>query len=206
MGAMSGTARLAAGLIAGVAWLGLAVQFEASLTRIGSVGATVWAMLLYFTVIANLVVAITLTGVALGSRACASPRLLGAITMAILLVGIVYALLLKGMLELSGGAALADVLLHTLIPAAVPIYWLCFVPKGGLRRHDPWLWAIVPGAYFAYALARGVLQGPYAYPFMNVARIGWPRTVLNGLAIAAGFLVAGFVMLWLDRRLSRQRT
>jgi hypothetical protein len=36
-----------------------------------------------------------------------------------MLVGIVYWLLLRGLLELSGGALMADALLHTVVPILV---------------------------------------------------------------------------------------
>ena len=132
---MSPLARIAAALVAGKAWLGLAVQVVASVARTGSLAAALWTMLLYFTVIANLIVALAFTAAALDGRA--RPRLLAFVTTAILLVGLVYAALLRGLLELSGGAHLADTLLHIVVPLLVPLFWLVFVPRGHLRRHDP---------------------------------------------------------------------
>lgn len=199
---LSGTARAAAGLVAAIAWLGLAVQFRASLANLGSVPDTIWIMLRYFTVIANLLAAILLSAVASGWRGSASPKLLGGMSIAMLLVGIVYGLLLRGMLELSGGAKLADTLLHIVTPVLVPVYWLAFVPKGELGSRDPLLWALLPLAYFVYALVRGAAEGVYAYPFMNLAQLGWTQTLTNALLMALGFIVAGFAMFWLDRRLS----
>ena len=40
---------------------------------------------------------------------------------------------------------------------------------------------------------------------MNVAQIGWGATLTNALAMAAGFLVTGFLLVWLDGRLARNR-
>ena len=74
-------------------------------------------MLRYFTVITNLLIAIVFTAIALG-RTIAPPWLAG-ITMAILLVGIVLHLLLSGMVELSGGAKLADLINHSVTPVLV---------------------------------------------------------------------------------------
>ena len=123
--------------------------------------------------------------------------------MAILLVGIVFALLLNGLVELSGGALLADLLLHRATPVLAPLWWLAFAPKGGLARRDPFLWMLYPLGYFAYALARAGLDGRYPYPFMDAGRIGWLQTGLNAVEVAAGFLVAGLALVGLDRRLAR---
>ena len=197
-------ARAAAAAIALMVWLGLVVQFDASLDLIGSAGGALWVMLRYFTVIANLLVALVLTRIAFSGWASTSPELTGCVTLAIVLVGVVYGLLLRGLLELSGGAKLANFILHVAAPILVPLFWLLFAPKGGLRRRDPWLWAILPAAYFAYALVRGGMEGVYAYPFLNVARIGWGRTVVTGLLMAAAFIVAGFMLVWLDSHLARR--
>jgi len=202
MSSLSGAARLAALLVALTAWAGLAIQWQASTALTGSAGAALWAMLRFFTILTNVLVAIVFTAAALGAKRAARPFLLGGTTLAILLVGIVYFLLLRGLLELSAGALLADTLLHMVTPALVPLWWLAFAPKGGLRPRDPLLWALLPLAYFAYALARGAADGRYPYPFMNVAALGWGQTLVNGLAIAAGFLVAGLLLVRLDRALA----
>jgi hypothetical protein len=202
MTSLTPAARLAAAAIALIAWAGLGVQLQASTELMGSIGAALWAMLRFFTVLANLLVALIFTGIAIGRPQATAPFLLGGVTLAILLVGIVYGLLLNGLLELSGGARLADTLLHKVIPVLVPFWWLAFAPKRGLRGRDPLLWALLPLFYFGYALARGAADGRYPYPFMNVAQLGWGQTLLNALLMAAGFLLAGFLLLLLDRKLA----
>jgi hypothetical protein len=199
--ALSLTARFSAALVALAAWAGLAVQLQASIDLTGSAGAAAWAMLRYFTVITNLIVALLFTGIALRGRASAFA--IGGATMAILLVGIVFALLLNGLVELSGGALLADLLLHRATPVLAPLWWLAFMPKGGLGRRDPFLWMLYPLGYVAYALARAGLDGLYPYPFMDAGRIGWLQTGLNAVEVAAGFLVAGLALVGLDRWLAR---
>lgn len=196
--------RVAAAVVAVTAWVGLAIQFHASTELVGSAGAALWFMLRYFTVIANLLVAVVLTALAAGLPRARSPALLGGVTVAILLVGIVYGLLLRGLVELSGGAQLADTLLHRVTPVMVALFWLVCVPKGGLRRRDPLLWAILPTAYFAYALTRGAFEGRYAYPFMDVAELGWTRTAVNAALMAAGFLIGGAALVGLDRLMARR--
>ncbi len=182
--------RFAALAVAAVAWTGLVAQLIASTELTGSIGQAIWSMARYFTVITNLLVASLFTAVALGHDP--RPKLVGLVTLAILLVGIVYATMLRGLIELSGGAALADFLLHYVTPVLVPLWWLMFAPRGGLDWRDPWYWALLPLVYFAYALARGGIEGRYAYPFMDVGNLGWPAVLSNAALMAAGFVVGGY--------------
>ena len=191
--------RVAAGVIALTAWAGLIVQFNATYANTQSLGETLWILSRFFTVLTNLLVAVTFTMLAIGRTL--SPSWLGGVTLAIALVGMVYMTLLRGLLELSGGALLADTLLHKVVPVLVPLWWLVWAPKGGLQRRDPWLWALYPLDYFAYAIARGLSGDKYPYPFMDVPAIGWPQTLVNSAAIALSFVAAGYALLWIDRRL-----
>jgi len=194
----SKAARTAAGFISLIAWTGLVIQLRATFGQTGSVFQSLWTILLYFTVLTNFLVAIVMAGIALGIRAFRSATLLGGSTLAIILVGVTYSLLLHGLLHLSGGAKLANIIMHYVVPVLVPLYWLVFSPKGELKRRDPLLWSIFPLAYLPYALVRGAIEKKYPYPFIDVAKLGWPDTLLNATAIAIGFLVAAFAMLALD--------
>lgn len=196
----SGLARFGAGLVAATAWVGLAVQLRASVGQTGDLATALWVMLRYFTVLTNLLVAIAFTLVMLGRQL--KPFLLGGAVLAILLVGVIYATLLTGLLELSGGALLADFLLHKITPVLVLLWWVLFAAKGQLRWRDPVGWAIYPLAYLPYALVRGQAEGVYAYPFINVAKLGWSAVMVNSVAIAVGFLIAGWVLLAIDRALA----
>lgn len=204
MDSLSRRTRTAAAVIALIAWVGLAVRFNATFEQNGSVAETIWILLRYFTILTNLMVAIVFTGISLGGSAFASPAVLGGLTLAILLVGVVYSVLLRGLLELSGGAKLADFIMHDAVPVLVPLFWLFFARKGGLQIRDGLLWGLYPGAYLAYALARGSAEGKYAYPFMDVAQIGWGQMAINASAILLGFLAAILALVWLDRRLVRK--
>lgn len=197
--------RLLAAGIAAVAWTGLALQFQASFAQMHNVPATLWVMFLYFTVIVNFLVAIVFTAQAFGAARIATPFNLGGVTIAILLVGVVYNTLLTGMLDLSGGAKLADTLNHKVTPVFVGLYWLLVAKKGKLDWNDPAKWALLPLAYFIYGIWRGKMEGKYPYPFMNLERLGWPQTLINAAIMALGFIAVGYVMVWLDRRMSGRR-
>lgn len=188
--------RIAAALVAAICWAGLAIQFAATFAGQHHLGATLWILLRYFTVLTNLAVALTMTAVAVGAKP--APRLLGGVTISILLVGVIYLTLLRGLLDLSGGALLADQLLHYAAPAATALWWLLFAPRARLRPTDAGWWCLYPLGYFAYALARGHRDHRYPYPFINVEKLGWPQTLINAGGIALGFILAGLLLVWID--------
>ncbi|GBH29085.1 Pr6Pr family membrane protein [Sphingobium xenophagum] len=194
-------ARMAAAIVALVALAGLVVQFAATLDQTGSVAGTLWTLLRYFTVLTNLLVALAFGWLAIGGRP--HPRRLAGVMLAILLVGIIYGLLLRGLLTLSGGALLADTLLHKVTPVLVPLWWIAFAVRGQLRWRDPWGWALFPALYLPYALLRGMAEGRYAYPFIDVAKIGIGTVLVNAVLIAMGFVAAGHALVWIDRRMAR---
>lgn len=187
---------LGAALVAIVCWAGLAVQFAATFGHQHHLIPTIWILLRFFTIVTNLLLAIMMTWVAVGRNA--SAFLLGGATLAILLVGVIYVLLLEGLVHLSGAALIADVLLHKISPIMMALWWLFFAPRAKLRWNAPIWWAAYPVAYLIYVLARGHMDGRYPYPFLDVGRLGWLQTALNVGGIALGFILAGFALVWID--------
>lgn len=193
--------RVSSLLVASAAWIGIAIHFVALFRDTHSLFSTLWLLLAYFTITTNLLVALVFTGIAAGAVSFAKPWWVAGTCLSIVLVGVVYSLLLHGLRELSGGSAIANVLLHWVTPILVPLFWLVFIRKGTLEMRDPLLWAIYPLCYLFYALGRGAITGRYPYPFIDVPQIGWPQTALNAVLIAGAYFVAGWLFYLLDRRL-----
>lgn len=204
MTSISSRDRATAGLVALVGLAGLVIRFGASFDLTGSSGEALWAMLRYFTIIANALTVVVMAAIAFGARAAFRPRIVGCVTLVMLLVGIVYVLLLRGIVELGSGAYVANVILHYVMPPLTLAFWLLIAPKGGLSLADPVRWAMLPLAYLPYALARAAQDGRAAYPFIDVERLGWGQVLTNALGIACGFVLAGFALVWLDRRMGRR--
>jgi len=117
----------------------------------------------------------------------------------IVLVALAYSVLLRHLWQPQGWQWLADELLHDVMPVLYALYWWCQVPKGSLRLWHLAVWAMYPAVYFAYALWRGSEIGVYAYPFIDVASLGYGQVMLNALGVLAGFWGIGLVLLGLDR-------
>ncbi len=125
----------AAALVAIVCWAGLAVQFAATYGVQHDVTATLWVLARFFTILTNLLVAVTMTWVAIGRKV--SPEVLGGLTLALLLVGVIYMTLLRGLMHLNGPALIADTLFHKVSPVLMALWWLLFAPRARLRWSAP---------------------------------------------------------------------
>jgi len=188
--------RLAAALIAIVCWAGLAVQFSATYGNQNHVLASLWVLARFFTIITNVLLAVAMTWAATGGRIPAI--VLGGMTLAILLVGVIYATLLQSLYHLTGPAHVADVLLHRVSPLLMALWWLLFAPRKRLKWNAPLWWSLYPLAYLAYVLGRARLDGRYPYPFIDLGRLGWLQTLLNAGGIALAFILAGLALVWID--------
>ncbi|MEO7277794.1 MAG: Pr6Pr family membrane protein [Sphingomicrobium sp.] len=196
-------ARIGAAIIAIICWTGLAIQFHSSWSKNGDVLASLWILLRFFTILTNLLLALVMTRRALGGAL--SPFFFGGVTLAILLVGVVYVTLLEGTQQLSGSAHVADTLVHKVSPTVAVLYWLFCVSHGRLAWRAPFLWVLYPLAYFGYALARAAIDGHYPYPFIDVSQLGYPRVILNAAMITLAFVVTGLGTVALDRALGRRQ-
>jgi hypothetical protein len=163
----------------------------------------------YFTIQSNLLLGGTALVLALqpdrsGGRLFKTLRLNGVLCIAV--TGIVYHLVLAGLDELHGWAAVTNFLLHTAAPVLGVLGWLLFGPRG---LTDPGIaaWSIVyPLLWLVSTLIRGEFVGFYPYPFVDVSEHGYGRVLLNCLLVAVLFLALAAGATYLDSRLHRKTT
>ncbi|MFW6754127.1 Pr6Pr family membrane protein [Pseudomonas glycinae] len=189
-------------------WAGLGIQLYLIFFARLSVGASLLGGLVsffsYFTVITNTLVAVVLTCAVTDRESAArrwflQPWVSSGITVSIAVVGLAYSILLRHLWHPQGWQFIADELLHDVMPLLFLAYWWLCVPKGSLRlKHLP-LWLIYPLVYFAYALLRGHLLGAYAYPFIDVALLGYPQVFINAGGILLGFVLIALLVIGIDR-------
>lgn len=195
-------------LAAVLGWAGLGIQLYLIFFARLSVGASLLGGLVsffsYFTVITNTLVAVVLTCAVTDRESAArrwflQPWVSSGIAVSIAVVGLAYSILLRHLWHPQGWQFIADELLHDVMPLLFLAYWWLCVPKGTLRlKHLP-LWLIYPLVYFAYALLRGHLLGAYAYPFIDVALLGYPQVFINAGGILLGFVLIALLVIGIDR-------
>lgn len=191
-------------------WLALALQFYVTLSaRIamgtGALGVAggVIHLLSYFTILTNLLVAVTSTLQAMApatraARWLAQPAVATGTATSIVFVGIAYSLLLRHLSHAQGLELLANHLLHDVIPPLFLIYWWWCIerrPSTLPTLQHLLRWSLYPIVYFVYVLARGAMFGLYPYPFIDVGQLGYAHAVVNALGILVGFWAIGALLI-----------
>lgn len=200
--------RLLTLLAALVVWSALGLQLALTLRFSWLRGNdTVHALMTYFgffTVLTNLLVALALTVPMVMPRTRAGRFFTrpGVATMAaasIVLVGLAYFLLLRHVWHPTGWVLVADVCLHYVMPLLFLGHWWLAVSKQGLHMRQIVAWSAYPVAYFALVMLRGAFTGRYPYYFLDAGRLGYISVLLIALAILAGYIAIGLVLIAVAR-------
>jgi hypothetical protein len=200
-GAVGPWARGAAVLTAVTAWGGLALQFGLILHTMSAEGAAaaIWRFFGFFTVLANLGVAIVASVMAVAPDAhLAGPRVRLATAASIAFVGVTFSVALRSTWSPVGWQAVANHALHDATPLLFLLAWVLF-GHGTLKWRDAG-WALIPpGLYCVYALARGAGDGWYAYWFLDPAKLGLVWLSLSIAVLFAALLAIAFVLVAADK-------
>ena len=94
--------------------------------------------------------------------------------------GIVHFFFLRPILDLHGASALADHLLHQVVPVLATIGFLAFGPRGPVAWSDLPRFLVVPVVWAAYTVVRGAFVDWYPYPFVDVGKHGYAVVLVNG--------------------------
>lgn len=195
-------------LVALVAWFGVLLQLALSLQLAVANGKSVVDGLVvylgYFTVLTNLLVAVSLSWPLLSPHSAPGrwfqrPGVASAIVVSIGIVGPAYHLLLRHIWNPQGLQWLADATLHYATPLLCLVHWWFSVPPARMAWFAPLAWALWPLAYLVYALLRGAWLQSYPYPFIDVSTLGYPQTLLNSAGLLAVFLVLGSALVGIGR-------
>ncbi|WP_107469390.1 Pr6Pr family membrane protein [Streptomyces sp. Tue6028] len=173
-------------------------------------------VLAYFTIQANILVAVTFAVSARRAWAARRP-LSGAVTGATLLyiviTGLVYHLILTdrpGGFSMTGEAGaptgwpwVADQLLHTVTPIVVIADWLLLTHPGRTALRHAATWVLYPLFYLVFSLIRGAMLAPgtpdrYLYPFVDVDRHGYVGILGNTAILGLGFYALALVTIAVD--------
>lgn len=190
--------------LASLAWF--SVLFQLYLTS-----ESIFNFLSYFTILSNLLVAIGLTCTSifqsnkLGSFFSLT-TVQSAIALYILIVGLVYNLVLRGIWEPKGWQLIVDNLLHVIVPLLYTLYWFLFIPKGKLNWKNGMTWTIFPFLYLIYTLIRGHFTHWYPYPFMDVTQLGYAKVALNISFMIVAFFLVGLLLITINRSLAKKIT
>lgn len=161
-----------------------------------------WRFAGFFTILTNILAAVVATAFALGRQTGLGghrARLMGATS--ILMVGLVYSVALRALWNPSGLQKVADVLLHDATPLVWLALWLFAAHPRLAWREVGWA-LLLPIFYVVYAMARGMIDGWYAYWFLNPAAQSPVELLVSILVLLCAFVLMAAALVWVDRRLA----
>ena len=185
-------------LCALIAWAVLSLRFVDMLIigEYSSVAETLFVYFGYFTVWANILIALALTAPLLNpDRKLANffkrPAVRAALASYILMVSVVYHMLIVPYWNPQGFTWVTATGLNTVMPILYIIDWLFFAEKRPIfYKHLPY-WLIFPAVYGVTSIIRGLLTNVYPYPFLNVTELGIGNVLFNMFGLVAVFAVVG---------------
>ena len=193
--------RAIAAVAALVGWSALVLQLVLIIPELGF-GLGLWRFVGFFTILTNFGAASVATAMALGkTEGLAGPRARLMAATSILLVGLVYSLALRALWSPTGLQKVADAALHDAAPLLWFVLWL-FAPHAG-HRWSAIGWALLPPAlYVAYAVARGQIDGWYAYWFLNPASQTPVEFIVSIAVLLCGLAAMAAALIAIDRKLA----
>jgi len=207
---MPSSAKIFAATTAAIGWFALVLQFYLIIeNRVASVAETIARYFGFFTILTNILVAISFTAVYLkGINAQAGfftkPKTLTASTVYITIVGLIYNVILRFQWAPEGLAKLVDELLHTVIPIGCIVFWLSFVPKQTINWKNIFPWLLYPLLYITYTLLRGSFAQWYPYPFVDVLTLGYNKVLVNCVFVTIAFIVVAALFIGIAKMMGKR--
>lgn len=147
--------------------------------------ARVWHLLLKFPVQAALLVLVASVLVARdpGGRGLLRGAVLHAALLGAWVTVLVYVIAMRSTVTAPGWPSLAATGLHYVVPGLAIGGWLLLGPRGAVRWSTALLCLLWPLAWMGVTIAHAASGGVAPYPFVDVARFGYPSVVGDCLAV-----------------------
>jgi hypothetical protein len=178
------------------------------LNRVESVPETLIRFFSFFTILTNSLVAVMFISLWFFPKQqfFQSVKTQTAITVYILVVGLVYNTVLRFIWQPEGLQKVVDELLHTVIPVATFVFWRLFTHSKTLQYKHILTWLLYPFLYLIAVLARGHISGFYPYPFVDVTQLGYSKVVVNSLVVVLVFVGIAVLLVKLSKHKPVQPT
>ncbi len=198
-------------IISVLGWFAVFLQLYLIIqNRVASVPETIVRFFSFFTILTNILTAICFSVLWIKPKNklelfFLSNKTLTAITLYILIVGIVYNLILRFLWVPTGLQKIDDEILHSAIPILVLIYWFKYVERKNLAYKNILIWLIYPSVYLIYTLIRGHFFNFYPYPFLDVIQLGYSKVFTNSFFMVLVFLVVGILLIGVSKVLNNKK-
>lgn len=154
----------------------------------------------FFTILTNTLVAFCSAVILFGgnfkiTRFFNKTSTITAITVYILIVGLVFNLVLRAIVNLQGLHLIVSEIFHTVVPVLFLFFWFFYTKIERISFRLIPIWLIYPIIYVIYTLLHGILTDFYPYPFIDVTKLGFPIAITNGLFVLLAFAVLSFILI-----------
>lgn len=148
----------------------------------------------FFTILSNLFAAIFLIYFGVTNNLAHKTQIIrGAVTLYMLMTGVIFAMLLAGLENVRLTAVPWDnLILHYIMPIVVVGDWVLNPPKKALPRKVVALWIVFPILYVLYTLVRGGMVSWYPYPFLDPSGSSYAQVVGISLIISVFVLITAY--------------
>jgi hypothetical protein len=164
-------------------------------TRTVSESESIVRFFSYFTILSNLILAISFAVQAFRKKTIV---ILTPITVYITIVGLVYQILLRHTWSPTGLQMIVDELLHSIIPSLAIMYWFLYESNKISYNQIP-KWLIFPLVYLSYILIRGHYSGFYPYSFVDVSKFGLNQVLVNSVFLIVVFVLFCILFIWIKK-------
>jgi hypothetical protein len=163
----------------------------------------------FFTILTNVLAAAALLLPLIAPRSflgrfLARPSVRTAIAGYIIMVATIYYLLLRDLSQRQGWPLYFERMLHYVTPPLFVLDWALFVPKRDVDWRVGLSALAFPLAYVAWTLVHGAMTGWYPYPFVDVAELGYARTLANIAGLIVIYLMLEAALIAIGRRIGPQ--
>ena len=113
--------------------------------------------------------------------------------------GLIYNIALADLVQAEGAAAVSNLCNHVLTPLAFVLAWLLVGPRGWISLRVIAAGLVVPFCWIFLTLIRGAFVDAYAYPFVNVTKLGYAEVLINLSVIVVACCVLSLVLWGIDK-------
>lgn len=122
-----------------------------------------------------------------------------AITVYIVIVGLVYNILLRHLQTLEGMHRITTEIFHNVVPLLFIVYWAFFVSKQNMPWKSIFVWLIYPLIYVVFTLLHGEFTNFYPYPFINIDKLGFIKAMQNAIFVIIAFIILSSVLIGIGK-------
>lgn len=125
----------------------------------------------------------------------------GALTLYIIVAGIVFFLVLNKAWNQEGIAKLQSYILHGFAPIVFILDWVIFDEKGNYKYKNIKYWIVFPIVYLFVALFIGKMIGVYPYPFLDLNKISILEFLNYLVYLVIAFIGLALIIITIDKLL-----